>query len=106
MPTVEYMGKTFTIDEDGFIDSYDNWNEEWVQWVKNQEGIEELTEEHHKVIKVLRDIFIRANFNSIGMVGIITTRVFREPYNFTGGIYNVTHAWEIKPDINFTSKRN
>ena len=55
MPSVEFMGKEFTVDEDGFIDSYDNWCEEWVQWVKNQEGIEELNDEHQKVIEVLRD---------------------------------------------------
>jgi tRNA 2-thiouridine synthesizing protein E len=31
MPTVEFMGKEFTVDEDGFIDSYENWCDEWVQ---------------------------------------------------------------------------
>ena len=36
MPSVEFMGKEFNVDEDGFIDSYDNWCEEWLQWVKNQ----------------------------------------------------------------------
>ena len=25
MPSVEFMGKEFNVDEDGFIDSYDNW---------------------------------------------------------------------------------
>jgi tRNA 2-thiouridine synthesizing protein E len=54
MPTVEFMGKSFSIDEDGFIDSYENWSQEWVQWVKKEEGIDELNEEHQKVIKVLR----------------------------------------------------
>ena len=57
MPTVDFMGKTFTIDEDGFIDSYDSWCEEWVQWVKKEEGIEELNDEHKKVIDVLRDYY-------------------------------------------------
>ena len=36
MPTVEFMGKEFTVDEDGFIDSYENWSDEWVQWVKKE----------------------------------------------------------------------
>ena len=40
MPTVEFMGKEFTVDEDGFIDSYENWCDEWVQWVKKEEGID------------------------------------------------------------------
>ena len=57
MATVEYMGKTFNVDEDGFIDSYENWNEEWVQWVKHQEGIEELNDEHKKVITVLQEYY-------------------------------------------------
>ena len=45
MATVEFMGKTFTVDEDGFIDNYENFCDEWMQWVKNQEGIEELNED-------------------------------------------------------------
>ena len=57
MPTVDFMGKTFTVDEDGFIDSYENWSQEWVQWVKKEEGIEELNDEHQKVIDVLRDYY-------------------------------------------------
>ena len=57
MPTVEFMGKTFNVDEDGFIDSYTNYCPEWVQYVKAQEGIDELTEEHKKLVEVLRDYY-------------------------------------------------
>jgi dissimilatory sulfite reductase related protein len=57
MPTVEYEGQTFNIDEDGFIDDFNNWSEQWVQWVKKEEGIEELTDEHWKVINVLQDYY-------------------------------------------------
>ena len=57
MPTVEYGGKTFTVDEDGFIDNFDNWSEEWVQLVKESEGIDELSEEHWKVVNVLQDYY-------------------------------------------------
>ena len=46
MATVEYMGKGFEVDEDGFIGNYEDGKcEEWVQYVKAQEGIDELTEE-------------------------------------------------------------
>ena len=48
MPDVEFMGKTFGVDEDGFIDSYENWSQEWVQLVKKEEGIEELNDEHRR----------------------------------------------------------
>jgi tRNA 2-thiouridine synthesizing protein E len=50
MPTVEYEGQTFNVDEDGFIDDFNNWNKDWVKHVKQVEGIDELTEEHWKVI--------------------------------------------------------
>ena len=39
MPTVEYEGKSFNVDEDGFIDDFNNWTEDWVMYVKGTEGI-------------------------------------------------------------------
>ncbi len=57
MAQAEYGGKTFTIDEDGFIESFDDYSPEWVQFVKKEEGIDELNEEHWKVINVLQDYY-------------------------------------------------
>jgi tRNA 2-thiouridine synthesizing protein E len=57
MPTVEYEGQSYNVDEDGFIDDFNNWNKDWVKYVKQVEGIEELTEEHWKVIEVLQDYY-------------------------------------------------
>ena len=57
MPTVEIEGHTFNVDEDGFIDDFNNWNEAWVRHVKTTEGIEELTDEHWKVLNVLQDYY-------------------------------------------------
>ncbi|MFW5908332.1 MAG: TusE/DsrC/DsvC family sulfur relay protein, partial [Desulfosalsimonas sp.] len=55
--TVEFEGQSFNVDEDGFIDSFENWNETWVKYVKQQEGIDELNDEHWKVINVLQDYY-------------------------------------------------
>ena len=57
MPTVEFEGNTFNVDEDGFIDDFSNWNESWARHVKQTEGIEELTDEHHKIIEVLQEYY-------------------------------------------------
>jgi tRNA 2-thiouridine synthesizing protein E len=57
MATVEFKGNTWTIDEDGFIDDFNNWNEDWVEYVKGTEGINEITDEHWKVIKYLQDYY-------------------------------------------------
>jgi tRNA 2-thiouridine synthesizing protein E len=73
------------IDEDGFIDSYDNWCDEWVQWVKNQEGIEELNDEHQKVIEVLRDYYEK---NGIAPMVRVLSKV-------TG--FKLKHIYELFP---------
>ncbi|MBU2551629.1 MAG: TusE/DsrC/DsvC family sulfur relay protein [Proteobacteria bacterium] len=57
MATVEFQGKTFEIDEDGFLQSFDQWNHEWVDYVKESEGISEITDEHWKVINMLQDYY-------------------------------------------------
>jgi len=57
MPQVEYGGVTFTVDEDGFIDDFNNYCPEWLQHVKKEEGIDELNDEHMKLVQVLRDYY-------------------------------------------------
>jgi len=57
MPIIEFEGQTFNVDEDGFIDDFDNWNETWVRYVRLAEGVEELTDDHWLVIKFLQDYY-------------------------------------------------
>jgi tRNA 2-thiouridine synthesizing protein E len=85
MATVEFGGKTFNVDEDGFIESYKEFSEEWVQWVKKEEGIEELNEEHRQVIKVLQEYYEK---NGIApMVRILS--------KLTG--FKLKHIYELFP---------
>jgi len=85
MATVEFMGKDFTVDEDGFIDDYTNFCPEWTQWVKSQEGIEELTDEHHKVVTVLQEYYEK---NGIAPMVRILSKV-------TG--FKLKHIYELFP---------
>ena len=57
MPSVEYDGQTFNVDEDGFIDDFNNWSEGWMKYVKTVEGIDEITDEHKKVVDVLQEYY-------------------------------------------------
>jgi dissimilatory sulfite reductase related protein len=85
MATMEFQGKTFNVDEDGFIESYKEFCEEWVQWVKKEEGIEELNEEHRQVIKILQDYYEK---NGIApMVRILS--------KLTG--FKLKHIYELFP---------
>ena len=57
MATIEFKGNSFSVDEDGFIDDFNSWNRDWVDYVKESEGIKELTEEHWKIINILQDYY-------------------------------------------------
>ena len=57
MALVEHQGKKFEVDEDGFLAILDEWGPEWVDYVKELEGIHELKEDHWKVIQMLQDYF-------------------------------------------------
>ena len=46
MATLEHNGKTYEVDEDGFlIKGNEEWDENWVDYVKKVEGISEVTDE-------------------------------------------------------------
>jgi dissimilatory sulfite reductase related protein len=85
MPTVEFKGITFNVDEDGFIDDFNGWRREWVDYVKESEGIKELTEEHWKVINILQDYYKK---NGIAPMVRILSKV-------TG--YKLKYIYELFP---------
>jgi len=55
MAFVEYKGKKFEVDEDGFLLKFEEWNPDWVEYIKESEGIATITENHQKVIDFLQD---------------------------------------------------
>jgi tRNA 2-thiouridine synthesizing protein E len=57
MPIVNMDGLTVDLDEDGFIQEADCWNEALAAAIAKQEDVPELTEDHWKVINYLRDYY-------------------------------------------------
>lgn len=58
MPFIELAGQTYEVDEDGFLQELDKWNEDFVKNYAKLEGIDgDLTEEHWKIINYLRDYY-------------------------------------------------
>jgi dissimilatory sulfite reductase related protein len=54
MSFVDVNGQSIEVDEDGFIVDPELWNEQIVQVFGKLEGVDELTENHWKVINYLR----------------------------------------------------
>ena len=59
MPTVNLAGKDIEVDEDGFVQNPEDWDEEIAAAMAVDEGISELTDEHWKMINYLRDYYLK-----------------------------------------------
>jgi TusE/DsrC/DsvC family sulfur relay protein len=58
MPVFQVGSINLDIDEDGFIQEPDKWNEEVAKALAQTEGVDEMTEEHWKVVNYLRDYYL------------------------------------------------
>ena len=59
MPTFTYGDLAIEVDEDGFMQEPEQWNEEVAKALATTEGVEELTDEHWKVVNYLREYYLQ-----------------------------------------------
>ena len=57
MPEINVNGTAFEVDEDGFLVNLSDWTEEMAVFLAKEEGVEELSEDHWKLINYLRGDF-------------------------------------------------
>jgi TusE/DsrC/DsvC family sulfur relay protein len=58
VPEIVLNGKTYPVDEDGFLQEPENWNDEVACDLATTEGITEMTEEQWRVVRYLRDYWV------------------------------------------------
>lgn len=56
MATMEFQGKDYEVDEEGYLTNLDDWNEDLAVHMATKEGIE-LTDNHWEVINFLREYY-------------------------------------------------
>jgi tRNA 2-thiouridine synthesizing protein E len=56
MPTFEFQGKSYEVDEEGYLQNWEDWNEDLAREMARRDGLE-LTEAHWEVIRFLRSYF-------------------------------------------------
>jgi TusE/DsrC/DsvC family sulfur relay protein len=59
VPTIELNNNTYSVDEDGFLENPEIWNERVALDFASTEGVTELTEAHWKVINYLRNYYLQ-----------------------------------------------
>ena len=59
MPTFTHGNVSIEVDEDGFMLEPDQWNEDVAKAIATTEGVNELSEEHWKLVHYLRNYFLQ-----------------------------------------------
>jgi len=72
MASIEVDGKSFEIDDDGYLVDWQQWNENIATHMAKEEGID-LSEEHWEIIKFLRDYFQK--YQIAPMIKILTKEI-------------------------------
>lgn len=68
MATINIQGKSFEVDGDGFLTNPEIWNDEVAKLFAQADGINELTDNHWAVVRI-----IRANFEEKGNAPMVRT---------------------------------
>lgn len=58
MASINVNGVEIEIDEDGFIQDPEKWNEEVAKVLAKDEGVAELTDDHWKLVNYLRNYYL------------------------------------------------
>jgi tRNA 2-thiouridine synthesizing protein E len=59
MPTFTHGAVSIEVDEDGFMQQPDVWNQTVAAALGSTEGVDNLTDEHWKVVNYLREYFLK-----------------------------------------------
>jgi len=59
MPTFTHGEVSLSVDEDGFMHEPDLWNKDVAAALASTEGVDELTEEHWKLVEYLRNYYLQ-----------------------------------------------
>jgi tRNA 2-thiouridine synthesizing protein E len=91
MATLDFEGKSYEIDDDGYLIDWQEWSEGIATHMAKEDGLE-LTEAHWEVIKFLRDYFEK--FQIAPMIKILTKEL-KKKYGKEKG--NTKYLYELYP---------
>ncbi len=91
MPTMEFEGKTYEVDEEGYLIDWSVWTEGMAEVMAKQDGIE-LTDEHWEIIRFLRSYFEK--YQIAPMIKILTKEIAKTMGKEKG---NTKYLYELYP---------
>ncbi|MCK5139802.1 MAG: TusE/DsrC/DsvC family sulfur relay protein, partial [Thermodesulfovibrionia bacterium] len=91
MPTLEFEGKSYEVDEEGYLQDWQEWTEGIAGEMAKQDGLD-LTEAHWDVIKFLRSYFEK--YQIAPMIKILTKEIGKKMGPEKG---NTKYLYELYP---------
>jgi len=91
MPTIDVDGKSYEVDEEGYLMDWQEWSEGVAGVMAKEDGLD-LTEEHWNVIRFLRDYFDK--YQIAPMIKILTKELAKT-YGKEKG--NTKYLYELYP---------
>jgi tRNA 2-thiouridine synthesizing protein E len=91
MPTIEFEGKQYEVDEEGYLQDWQEWNEGVAGIMAQEDGLE-LSEAHWEVIRFLRDYFEK--YQIAPMIKILTKEIGKTMGKDKG---NTKYLYELYP---------
>jgi tRNA 2-thiouridine synthesizing protein E len=91
MATIEVDGKNFEVDEDGYLQDWQEWNENVAKKMSKDDGLE-LTDSHWEIIKFLREYFEK--YQIAPMIKILTKEIGKTMGPDKG---NTKYLYELYP---------
>ena len=93
MAVIEYGSLKIKLDDDGYLENFEDWNEKTACGIADQEGIEELSRERMEVIRFMRDYY--KQFKSFPVLGSVCRNVHQPKDCVNEDFVDPLKAWKI-----------
>ncbi len=91
MPTLEFEGKSYEVDEEGYLQDWEQWNEGLAGKMAQDDGLD-LSEAHWEVIRFLREYFEK--YQIAPMIKILVKEIGKTMGKEKG---NTKYLYELYP---------
>ena len=93
MPVIEYGGVKIKVDEDGYLQNFEDWNEKAACALAEKEGVDELTKDRMEIIKFMREYY--RQFNSFPILDSVCKNVHKSRECVNEDFVDPLKAWKI-----------
>lgn len=93
MSVIEYAGTSISLDEDGYLENTEEWDESTARGMAENLGIGELTAEMMDVIRFMRSYYF--NYNSFPVLNAVCRNVHQPKECVNDEFIDPLKAWKI-----------